>query len=225
MARDFTCDLHIHTCLSPCGDLDMHPRALVAAACARGLDIIAVCDHNSMENAGYVMKAAAGTSLTVVPGMEVTSAEEVHIVALLEDLERASTLQDLVYAHLFGLNDEDVFGVQAVVNEYGEVEGLNPRLLIGATTLSLDRLVQAVHDMNGLAIASHIDREAFGIIGQLGFIPPEVRFDALEISAAMDMASARKRYPELAGYPFVSSSDAHYLADIGRGVTRLKMEA
>lgn len=225
MARVYTCDFHIHTCLSPCGDLDMHPRALVAAARSRGLDIIAVCDHNSMENAGYVMRAAAGTEVTVLPGMEITSSEEVHVVALLQDLDRAQSLQDLVYDHLSGLNDEDVFGVQAVVNECGEVEGLNPRLLIGATTLTLTSLVDAIHDLDGLAIASHIDREAFGILGQLGFIPPDVRFDALEISSAMGMAHARQRYPELAEYPFVASSDAHYLADIGRGIIRLSMDA
>ena len=225
MARAYTCDFHIHTCLSPCGDLDMHPQALVKAARANNLDIIAICDHNSMENAGYVMRAAAGTEVTVLPGMEVTSAEEVHVVALLQDLVQAQTLQDLVYAHLDGLNNEDVFGVQAIVNECGEVERLNQRLLIGATTLTLTSLVEAIHDLGGLAIASHIDREAFGIIGQLGFIPPDVRFDALEVSAALGISRARQRYPELADYPFITSSDAHYIADIGRSVIRLRMEA
>jgi hypothetical protein len=225
MARVYTFDLHIHTCLSPCGDLDMHPRALIEAALARNLYIIAICDHNSMENAGYVMRAAAGTAVTVLPGMEVTSAEEVHVVALLENLAQAQDLQDLVYANLRGLNDEDVFGVQAVVNECGEVEGLNERLLIGATSLTLTSLVQAIHALGGLAIASHIDREAFGIIGQLGFIPPDVRFDALEISASLGISKARLRYPELAEYPFITSSDAHFIADIGRSVIRLRMEA
>jgi hypothetical protein len=225
MARDYTCDFHIHTCLSPCGDLDMHPQALIEAALTKNLDIIAICDHNSMENAGYVMRAAAGSTITVLPGMEVTSAEEVHVVALMEDLGRAQKLQDLVYAHLNGMNDEDVFGVQAVVNEHGEVEGLNTRLLIGATSLTLKQLVDAIHDLQGLAIASHIDREAFGIIGQLGFIPPDVRFDALEVSAALGIAKARQRYPELADYPFITSSDAHYIKDIGRNVIRLRLEA
>ena len=225
MARDYTCDFHIHTCLSPCGDLDMHPQALIEAALTKNLDIIPICDHNSMENAGYVMRAAAGSTITVLPGMEVTSAEEVHVVALMEDLGRAQKLQDLVYAHLNGMNDEDVFGVQAVVNEHGEVEGLNTRLLIGATSLTLKQLVDAIHDLQGLAIASHIDREAFGIIGQLGFIPPDVRFDALEVSAALGIAKARQRYPELADYPFITSSDAHYIKDIGRNVIRLRLEA
>jgi len=225
MARDYTCDFHIHTCLSPCGDLDMHPRALIEAAQARNIDIIAICDHNSIENVRYVMRAASGTTVTVLPGMEITSAEEVHVVALMENLVQAKKLQDLVYDHLNGLNDEDVFGVQAVVNECGEVEGLNPRLLIGATTLTLTRIVDAIHAYGGLAIASHIDREAFGIIGQLGFIPPDVRFDALEISAALGIPKARQRYPELVDYPFVTSSDAHYLSDIGRSVIRLRLEA
>lgn len=225
MVRVYTCDLHLHTCLSPCGDLDMHPRALIKAAQAKNLDIIAICDHNSMENVPYVMRAAVGTAITVLPGMEVTTAEEVHVIALLEDLGQAQEFQDLVYAHLEGENDEDVFGVQAVVNEEGEVEGLNSRLLIGATTLTLTSLVDAIHARGGLAIASHIDREAFGILGQLGFIPPDIRFDALEISAGLGIKKARARYPELATYPFLTSSDAHFIADIGHSPVRMRLKS
>lgn len=225
MVRTYTCDLHIHTCLSPCGDLDMHPRALVEAACARHLDIIAICDHNSCENVGYVMRAASGTELTVLPGMEVTSQEEVHLVALLENEDKAYQLQEHVYAHLSGTNNEDVFGVQAVVNEHGEVESLNERLLIGATDIPLQDLVEYIHALDGLAIASHIDREAFGIIGQLGFIPPDIRFDALEISAMRGIAGGRTAYPELRVVPFITSSDAHYLKDIARASVRMHLAA
>lgn len=223
MVRAYTCDLHIHTCLSPCGDLDMHPRALVDAACARHLDIIAICDHNSCENVGYVMRAASGTGLTVLPGMEVTSQEEVHIVALFENEEKACQLQEHVYAHLHGTNNEDVFGVQAVVNELGEVESLNERLLIGATDIPLQDMLAYIHALEGLAIASHIDREAFGIIGQLGFVPPDMHFDALEISAMRGIAGGRARYPELRTFPFITSSDAHYLKDIARATVKMHL--
>jgi len=225
MLRAYTCDLHIHTCLSPCGDLDMHPRALVQAACAKSLDVIAICDHNSCENVAYVMRAASGTGLTVLAGMEVNSREEVHVVALLGGAEEAQALQEQVYARLKGMNDEEVFGVQAVVNEHGEVEGLNDRLLIGATDIPLEDLVRMIHDLEGLAIAAHIDREAFGIIGQLGFIPPDIRFDALEISAARRIAKARNAYPELAGYAFITASDAHFIPDIGRATVRMHLAA
>jgi 3',5'-nucleoside bisphosphate phosphatase len=223
--RIFSCDLHIHTCLSPCAELDMHPSAIVRKALEKKIDVIAICDHNASENAGYVINAAKGTPLVVLPGMEVTSMEEVHMIALFENLEALQTLQKTVYENLAGKNDEDVFGVQAVVNELGEVEGFNPRLLIGATGLSLNRLVDAVHGLGGLAVPSHIDREMFGLLGQLGFVPPDAAFDALEIYARTGIKKARELYPELSGHTFITSSDAHYISDIGSSPTGLFLEA
>ena len=106
-----------------------------------------------------------------------------------------------------------------------EVEGFNPRLLIGATSLSLNSLVDTIHANGGLAVASHIDREYFGVLGQLGFIPPDAAFDALEISALTGIKKARGLYPELSGYTFITSSDAHYISDIGRSPTGFSLEA
>jgi 3',5'-nucleoside bisphosphate phosphatase len=225
MMNIFSCDLHIHTCLSPCAELDMHPSAIVRKAIEKKIDVIAICDHNASENAGYVINAAKGTTLVVLPGMEVTSMEEVHIIALFETLEALQSFQKVIYENLSGENDEDVFGVQAIVNELGEVEGFNPRLLIGATGLSLNRLVDAVHAKGGLAVASHIDREIFGLLGQLGFVPPDALFDALEISARTGIKKARELYPELSGYSFITSSDAHFISDIGSSPTGFFLEA
>jgi 3',5'-nucleoside bisphosphate phosphatase len=203
----------------------MHPSAIVRKALEKKIDAIAICDHNASENAGYVINAAKGTPLVVLPGMEVTSIEEVHIITLFETLEALQVFQKIVYENLAGENDEDVFGVQAVVNELGEVEGFNPRLLIGATGLSLNRLVDEVHANGGLAIASHIDRQIFGLLGQLGFVPPGTLFDALEISAMTGIKKARELYPELSGYAFITSSDAHYISDIGSSPTGFFLEA
>ena len=225
MIREFRCDFHVHTCLSPCADLDMYPRAVVSMALARRLDIIAICDHNASENIPYVIKCAEGTGLTVFPGMEVTSSEEVHVLALFDRLENRVPLQDLVYRHLPGKNDEDAFGCQAVVNEHDEVEGLSERLLIGATGLPLERIVGEIHALGGLAVAAHIDRESFGILGQLGFIPEGLPLDALEVTRRLGLAGARRRYPELARFAFIESSDSHIITDIGTGVTRVLMEA
>jgi len=224
MIREFRCDFHVHTCLSPCADLDMYPRAVVAMSLARRLDVIAVCDHNASENVPYVIKCAEGTGLAVLPGMEVMSCEEVHVLALFDKLENLLTLQELVYGHLSGKNDEDLFGCQAVVNEHDEVEALSERLLIGATTLPLQRIVSEIHGLGGLAIAAHIDRESFGILGQLGFIPDGLPLDALEISRRTGLAEARRRYPELARFAFTESSDSHIITDIGTGVTRAFLE-
>jgi PHP family Zn ribbon phosphoesterase len=224
MIREFRCDFHVHTCLSPCADLDMYPRAVVSMSLARRLDIIAICDHNSSENVQYVIKCAEGTGLTVLPGMEITSSEEVHILALFDKLENLTPLQDLVYRHLPGKNDEDIFGCQAIVNEHDEVEGLSERLLIGATTLPLQQIVSDIRRFGGLAIAAHIDRESFGILGQLGFIPEGLALDALEISRRTGLSEARRRWPELAQSAFVESSDSHIITDIGKGITRAFME-
>ncbi|MBN1634942.1 MAG: PHP domain-containing protein [Deltaproteobacteria bacterium] len=224
MLKVFNCNLHIHTCLSPCGDLDMHPSAIVKESLACGLDVIAITDHNSSENVEHVMKAANTTSLMVLPGMEVTSREEAHVLTYFDDLEILHAFQEVVYSHLDGLNDENAFGCQAIVNEIGEVEGFNQRLLIGATRISLEGLVKIVHDMGGLAVAAHIDRESFSVLGQLGFIPEQIAFDALEISARTPIAKARQMYPELAQYTFITSSDAHYLMDIGRTATKIRMK-
>jgi len=219
MLKTYTCNLHVHTCLSPCGDLDMHPSAIVHEAVAQQIDIIAICDHNTSENVGYVAKAAQGTGLTVIGGMEVTSREEVHIIALFEDLEALSRLEEYVFAHLDGLNDENAFGMQVIVNEIGEVEGFNERLLIGATSIPLEDVVGKVHELQGLAIAAHIDRPSFSVISQLGFVPDHVPFDALEISARLDVAQARIRFPELSRYPFITSSDAHFIEDLSSAAT------
>ncbi|UCD84837.1 MAG: PHP domain-containing protein [Deltaproteobacteria bacterium] len=220
MLKEFKADLHIHTCLSPCGDLKMSPKAIVEEAEKKGLDIIGVCDHNSAENIKVAIKVASGTKVNILAGMEVTSAEEAHLVALFDGPEQALELQDIVYANLLpGENDESIFGYQVVVNELDEVEDLNKRLLIGATTLTLDKSVEIIHSLGGLAIASHIDKESFSIIGQLGVIPEGLELDALEISPHMNREEAKTKFSQYSDYPLISSSDAHFLEDIGKKST------
>jgi hypothetical protein len=220
----FMVDTHIHTCLSPCAELDMHPAALIDAAVSAGLDSIAVCDHNSAENAGAVQRAGRAAGLAVIPGMEITSAEEVHILGLLPDLESAMALQSKVYKSLPGRNDENTFGMQVVANEFAEVLGFNEHLLAGATTLSLEAVVAAIHSVDGLAVASHVDREGFGIIGQLGFIPPELPLDAIEISRRMPLTRARETYAPGGERSILCASDAHDPKDIGTAATYMLME-
>jgi hypothetical protein len=224
MIRAFRCDLHVHTCLSPCAELDMSPRALARRAVAERLDLIAITDHNASENVPHVLKAACHSALAVLPGMEVTSAEEVHLLALFETLVPLARLQDLVYAHLPGLNDERQFGCQPIVNERDEVEGFNERLLIGATDLAMGTLIDEIHALGGLAVASHIDREAFSVLSQLGFVHPASPFDALEVSRMTPLASVRAKYPDLVHHAFLASSDAHRLDDIGKGYTEIRLE-
>jgi len=217
-------DLHIHTCLSPCATLDMTPRKIVKEAQKKKLDIIAITDHNSAENSGAVMGVARGTGLTVIPGMEITTSEEIHIVALFENVRASLAMQALVYEQLQpGENDEDLFGMQVIANEFDEVEGMNTRLLIGAARMDLDQVVDRIHQLKGLAVAAHIDRDAFSVLGQLGFIPGGLNLDALEISRRMNLKQARIAFSHLERFPFVTSSDAHDLEDIGTRPTSFRM--
>jgi predicted metal-dependent phosphoesterase TrpH len=198
--------------------------ALVQQAIEAKLDMIAICDHNSSANVPYVMNAARTSKLKILPGMEITTSEEVHLVAIFDSLSNLSLLQNIIDQHLAGVNDEDRFGVQAIVNENGEVEGINNQLLIGATDLSLDTLIGYIHQFDGLAIAAHIDRESFSVLGQLGFIDDNAGFDALEITRHTGFQQARIRYHELSKYSFIVSSDSHFIKDIGSAMTRMSLE-
>ena len=217
MMRKVKADLHVHTCLSPCADAEMRPTAIVRRAREAGLDMIAICDHNSAENVAAVSSAGAREDLTVIGGMEVTSQEEVHVLGLFGDDRDRLAFQELVYENLPGENDEQAFGEQTVCDEWDHPVGTNRRLLIGATALSVERIVDAIHDCRGLAIASHVDRERFSLIGQLGFIPKGLKLDAVELSRP---SSAGQGY----GYPAIVSSDAHFLDDIGRCSTEFVIE-
>jgi len=195
----------------------MSPKGILTRVKQKEIDIIGICDHNSSENSLAVMDAAKGMDVFVIPGMEVTSKEEVHILALFDDLESALKMQEYIYENLPGKNDERAFGRQVVVNEQEEVLGFSDKLLIGATTIPLEEIISMIHSFDGLVIASHIDRESFSIIGQLGFIPEKLELDALEISTHVTIEEANKRYSYK--YPITCSSDAHYPDDIGKNFT------
>lgn len=218
--REFYADLHIHTCLSPCADLEMSPLNIVKEAKKKGLNLISICDHNSAENVCAVKKVAERERIGIIGGMEVTSSEEVHILALFDEDQNLKSMEEIIYKNLHGTNDERLYGDQLVVNEEDEVIGFNKKLLIGATEIPLYEVVDLIHQLNGLAIASHIDREGFGIIGQLGFIPEDLPLDAVEITDA----SQKDRIIIGKDYPMVVSSDAHFLEDIGKARTCFLME-
>jgi hypothetical protein len=202
----------------------MYPSAVVEKSIAEKLDIIAICDHNASENMQFVLRLAEGKSLTILPGIEITSSEEVHLLALFDTLDDLKKIQDIIYDHLSGTNREEVFGCQAIVNDLDEVEGFNDKFLLGATKLPLLDIIHLIHSFGGLAIASHIDRESFSIISQLGFIDQEIPLDALEITRQTGIRGARIKYPELARFPFIESSDAHFIKDIGQGTTTMFLE-
>jgi PHP family Zn ribbon phosphoesterase len=219
MVEEYRGDLHVHTCLSPCGDLSMLPNAIIRMAKEKKLDMIGICDHNSTANVKAIKKVGKREGIAVIGGIEITSQEEVHIMALFEEDDALNRIQEIVYENLPGTNDIDVFGEQVIVDEMDEVVALNDKLLIGATTLMIDQIVDIIHSLGGIAIASHVDREAFSIIGQLGFIPEGLALDGLEVSARTTVEEAKERFPQVKNYSVVSFSDAHYLEDIGKVTT------
>ncbi len=224
MLSTIRADLHIHSCLSPCGDEEMRPCAIVRKALAMGLDMIAICDHNSAENIAAFMSAGSESGLAVLPGIEVTSKEEIHLLALFSRQEDCMALQNLIYQNLLGENVEEVFGCQTMVNEKDETIGINRKMLIGATLLPLERIVSAVGSLRGVTIASHIDRQAFSLLGQLGFIPEGLSLDGLEISSRTSKEEAQKRFHAYRRYSFVRFSDAHHLEDIGKNITHFLLK-
>jgi predicted metal-dependent phosphoesterase TrpH len=222
MLRPFRMDLHIHTCLSPCGMPENVPTKIIEKAQERRLQAIGICDHNASENVAAVRKAAEKSAIQVFGGMEVTTEEEIHILAIFESDDDLHSLQNLVYENLPGKNDPEAFGQQYIVDKEDYVTKFNERLLMGATGLNLNDVIDAIHKYKGLAIASHIDRDAFSIIGQLGMIPDDLELDAVELSRHyMDSQFELGNI----GFPCVMFSDAHQLEDIGSVCTSFTIES
>ncbi len=198
----------------------MSPREVVNAAVRNGIDLIGICDHNSAENVLAVKKAGERNGLTVLGGMEVASSEEAHILVFFEDDDELLAFQEYVYRHLIGKNDEHSFGLQVIADDEDGVSGFCDKLLIAATSLSAEAIVAKAREAKGesLVIAAHVDRESFSIIGQLGFIPPGLALDALEVSG-LTGAELREQFPDCGNYPAITSSDAHQPEDIGRRFT------
>jgi len=194
----------------------MSPRAVVDRARAIGLDIIAVTDHNTTENAAAVIQAARGTGLTVLPGMEMTTAEEVHILGLFDPGTDLGPFQATVYRNLPDVPSKKKFvNDQVIVDAADYVTGFSPRCLFGATRFSVQEAVDLIHGHRGLAIACHVDRESFSIVSQLGFIPPGLRLEAVEVSPHLTIAEARTAFGPFDPLPMVPFSDAHQPEEIG----------
>lgn len=189
----------------------MIPPLIVRQALALGLGVIGVTDHNTAENAAAMVAAARGTGLAVLPGMEVQTREEAHILCLFDAVEQALDWQEIVYAHLPDLeNREEVFGAQFVVDETGDYLHTNRRLLLTATSLSAEEVVAGVARLGGLTIAAHVDRQAFSLISSLGFVPPRLGLAAVELTRA-DAAVDRRL---IGDRPVIVSGDAHRLSEM-----------
>jgi PHP family Zn ribbon phosphoesterase len=208
-------DLHLHTVVSPCAEVEMIPPFIIKRAQELGLGAIAVTDHNTAENVAAVIEAAKGSGVAVLPGMELQTREEVHILCLFDGLEQVLAWQEVVYAHLPPLpNREEFFGAQFVVDETGEFVRMNERLLLTSTSLSVEEAVAGIRGLGGLPIAAHVDRPSYSLLANLGFIPDGLALAALELSRHTDPEAMRARYPQLGAWPLIVSGDAHQLCDL-----------
>ncbi len=220
-------DLHIHSALSPCADDDMTPQAIVYAAIVAELNLIALCDHNCAANTAAVQKAAqtiAGDLIGVIAGMEITTSEEAHVVALFPDATCAMSASDELAERLPSIPVDARYGRQLIMDAGDNVLGEVTRLLSFATELDLDQAVDLIHRHDGLAVAAHVDRPSYSVISQLGLLPEDARFDALELSAA-GMKQGREKEFANTGHHVITSSDAHFLTNIGDARTLFEMNA
>lgn len=203
-------DLHIHSALSPCGDEDMTPNNIVNMALLKELDVIAVTDHNSCGNVRSVMKAA-GDRLLVVPGMEIETSEEIHVVCYFPSIDAAEEMEKIVRAHQLPVkNKPEIFGRQLLINAQDEIYGEEEILLVNATALDIYTLVSEVKKCSGVAVPAHIDRDSYSILTSLGTVPEDLQVSALEITEN-NVERLGKNYPQ---FKILTNSDAHYLGDI-----------
>lgn len=219
------CDLHLHSCLSPCGDGDMTPNNMVNMALLNGMEMIALTDHNSSLNCPAVMKLGQEAGLSVVPGMELCTAEEAHVVCLFSTLEAALEFSSYIRKRIPDIkNRPDIYGEQVVLDEKDDRIGTEELLLVTASSIGVDDVVSLTASYGGCAFPAHIDRPSYSVTASLGDIPPEAGFTCAEVSFAGDPSALREKYPALRDLFVLRNSDAHYLTNMPEEANVLLLE-
>jgi hypothetical protein len=222
----FRTDLHIHTVLSPCGDLEMSPGRIVTLALSSGLDVIGITDHNTTKQCLQVWEIGKEAGLTVIPGCEITSREEVHCLCYFEDFEALQIFQKYIDQHLTIIpNNIELFGYQLVVDKNENIIDEINHYLGASLDSSIDEIEQKVHELSGIFIPAHVDRPRNSLFSQLGFIPPELIIDGLQISKLAEEQLVRAKYRIAPEISMVQFSDAHYPSDLGKTFTFFEMES
>ncbi len=218
--KKFRADLHLHTVLSPCADLEMSPDQIISRAKQKGLDIIAITDHNSTRQCAIVRQMAADSGILVLNGCEVNSREEVHALCFFEDDYSRNEFQKFLDHYLPDIpNKPDYFGYQVLVDENNIITEEIHHYLGNGLNVELEMIEQYTHQLNGLFVPAHIDRPINSLFSQLGFLPKELKVDGLQISRHTDEAKVRKLYDIPNEISIIKASDAHYPEDIGSAVT------
>lgn len=210
-------DLHIHSLLSPCGSLEMSPVVIVDKAVKAGLDAIALTDHNSLRQLRETARYGATRGLKVFIGVEITTREEAHCVAILPDMDAADALQTVIDEHIIKQqNNPEKLGDQVWVDADEQIEGEIEWYLNAPLALSVDAIAREVKHLNGLFVPAHVDRPSYSLIGQLGFIDPDLPVDALEFNSLERFTKITDKGGKyLRKYSAYSASDAHFPHLIG----------
>jgi PHP family Zn ribbon phosphoesterase len=224
--RWYRADLHIHSVLSPCGDLDMSPVRIIHEAKNKKLDIIAITDHNHTGHANLMMNLGLSEGIVVFPGVELNTREEIHCLAFFENIGKTEEFQQYLNAHYTEFdNQPNKFGHQLIVNEQEEILKEVNHLLITGLTAGINEIEKKVHQLDGVFIPAHIDRKSNSILTQLGFIPDDLFVDALELSYRPDSNSKLFDKPNIKSQTIIFNSDAHIPENIGKTFTEYYMQA
>lgn len=211
----YKADLHIHTVLSPCGGLDMSPVNIIREAVRKNLDIIAITDHNSTKHCRSAQEIGEKNGILVLAGAEVNTREEIHCLTFFENIEKANCFQEFLDANLLVVkNKPEVFGYQFIVDENENILGEEERLLGAALMVGIDEVADEVARLEGIFVPAHINRRHSGIYNQLGFLPSDLKADALE-AFPVDFSAFRSLHPEVEQYSLITNSDSHNLERVG----------
>ena len=215
-------DLHTHSCLSPCGDNESTPVNIAGMAALAGLDVIALTDHNTARNCPAFLEACEAYGVIGIPGMELTTMEEIHVVCLFENLDDALKFDSHVYEKLQKIeNNPEIFGEQRICDSDENIIGYEKYLLINATNIAFDDVYDAVKEFNGVMIPAHIDKNANSLFSNLGFVPEGSRFTWVELADIKNLHRLRSEHPYLEKCKIITDSDAHYLPKINEPVNTL----
>lgn len=202
----------------------MTPNNIANMAALSGCEIIAITDHNTCKNAASVMKAGESCGLLVLPGMELCTSEEAHVVCLFETLEGAMGFDAYIYKNMPHVkNKAEIFGEQRLLDENDELMGLEENLLLVSSFIGVNDVVSLAEEYGGTAFPAHVDRDSYSVLASLGTIPPEARFAAAEVTRDCDLDKLRQQYPELSPMRIVSDSDSHYLESLTGEPRRLHL--
>ncbi len=224
--RWYRADLHIHSVLSPCGDLDMSPARIIHEAKSQNLDIIGITDHNHTGHARLMIELGEKKGIRVFPGVEINTREEIHCLAFFENIGKTEKFQDYLNSHMSGIkNKPDKLGHQLLVNEKEEILEQIECLLITSLTCDINEVEKIIHQLDGIFIPAHIQRKSNSIYTQLGFLPDNLTIDAIEITVGKGLSELYSTKPELQDYSIILNSDAHYPEQIGSQVTNYYLGA